>query len=87
MTRWASYNTEEEIVTMVEAVRRALVAIGEVSNNELAAHVKNEFGITIRPNFMPVIRAAVKDKENLEAWRRRAAEAAAVKREEGPAAA
>ncbi len=74
-------------MTMVEAVRRALVAIGEVSNDELAAYVKNEFGITIRPNFMPVIRAAVKDKENLEARRRRAAEAAALKGEEGPAAA
>ncbi len=87
MTRWASYSTEEKIVTMVEAVRRALVAIGEVSNDELAAYVKNEFGITIRPNFMPVIRAAVKDKENLEAWRRRAGEAAPAKSEEGPSAA
>ncbi len=72
---------------MVEAVRRALIAIGEVSNDELASYVKNEFSITIRPNFMPVIRAAVKDKENLEAWRRRAAKAAAAKSEEGPAAA
>jgi hypothetical protein len=58
-------------VTMVEAVRQALSALGDVSNEELAAYIKTTFGITVRPNFMPVMRAAVKDKANLELWRRR----------------
>jgi hypothetical protein len=52
---------------MVEAVRRALADVGEVSHEELAAHVQKAFGLTIRPSFMPVVRAAVKDRENLEA--------------------
>jgi hypothetical protein len=61
---------------MVEAVRRALTELGEVSNEELAAYVQDAFGVSIRPNFMPVLRAAVRDKENLEARKRRSAEAA-----------
>ena len=62
-------------MSMVEAVRRALTEVGDVSNEELAAYVKNSCGVVIRPNFIPVIKAAVKDKENLEGWKRRAAEA------------
>ncbi len=73
-------------MTMVEAVRQALSALGDVSNEELAAYIKTTFGITIRLNFLPVMKAAVKDKENLEAWRKRSAEAAA-KSGENPAAA
>jgi hypothetical protein len=65
---------------MVEAVRRALPEVGEVSNEELAAYVQRTFGMIIRPNFVPVLKAAVRDKENLEAWRRRALEAAGLTR-------
>jgi len=63
-------------MSMVEAIRLALAEVGDVSNEELATHVKNAYGVVIRPNFIPVIKAAVKDKETLEAWKRRAAEAA-----------
>jgi hypothetical protein len=49
-----------------------------VSNEELAAFVAKAYGVTIRPGVVPVVRAAVKDKENLEARKRRAAEAAAA---------
>ena len=63
-------------MTMLEAVRRALAELGEVSNEELAAYVQDAFGVAIRPNFIPVLRAAVRDKENLEARKRRSAEAA-----------
>jgi hypothetical protein len=59
-------------VTLVDAVRLALAELGEVSNEQLAAHVQNTYGLTVRPNIMPVLKAAVRDKENLEAWRRRA---------------
>ena len=62
-------------MSMVEAVRRTLVEVGDVSNEELAAHVKDAYGVVIRPNFIPVLKAAVQDKANLEAWKRRAAEA------------
>ncbi len=58
---------------MVEAVRRAVAEVGEVSNEELAAHIQAAYGLTIRPNFIPVAKAAAKDKDNPEAWRRRAA--------------
>jgi hypothetical protein len=57
---------------MIDAVRLALAELGEVPNEELAAHVKKAYSLTVRPNFIPVLRAAVRDKENLEAWRRRA---------------
>ncbi len=60
---------------MVDAVRRALAELGEVSNEELAAHVKNAYGLAVRLNFVPVLRAVVRDKENLEARRRRAQQA------------
>ena len=43
-------------MTMVEAVRQALSALGDVSNEELAAYIKTTFGITIRLNFLPVMR-------------------------------
>ena len=62
-------------MSMVEAVRRALVEVGAVANEELAAYVKKAYGVAIRPNFIPVLKAAVQDKANLEAWKRRAAEA------------
>jgi hypothetical protein len=59
---------------MVDAVRLALAELGEVSNEELVAHLRQAYGLTVRPNFLPVLRAAVRDKENLEAWRRRASQ-------------
>ena len=62
-------------MSMVEAVRLALAEVGEVSNEELATYVKDAYGVAIRPNFIPVLKAAVQDKANLEAWKRRAAEA------------
>ena len=61
---------------MVDAVRVALKELGEVSDEDLVAHVRQAFGLRLRANFIPVLRAAVKDKENLEAWRRRAEERA-----------
>jgi hypothetical protein len=74
----AGGDTEEPVMTMVEAARHALAELGDVSNEELAAFVAKTYGLTIRAGIMPVVRAAVKDKENLEARRRRAAEAAAA---------
>jgi hypothetical protein len=57
---------------MVDAARRALAELGDVSNEELAAHLQKAYGLSVRPNIIPVLKAAVRDKENLEAWRRRA---------------
>jgi hypothetical protein len=74
---------EEKAVTMVDAVRRALKELGDVSNEELAAHLHHAYGVVVTPNFVPVLRAMVKDKENLEARRRRAQEQAEPARQ-GP---
>jgi hypothetical protein len=68
---------------MVDAVRLALEELGEASHEELVAHVKKAYGLSVRPNIVPVLKAAVRDKENLEAWRRRALERAEPARE-GP---
>jgi hypothetical protein len=63
---------------MVEAVRLALADVGEDSHKELATYVQKAYGLMIRPSFMPVVGAAMKDKENLEAWRRCAEESRTV---------
>jgi hypothetical protein len=62
-------------VSQVEAVRLALAEIGDASNEAIAGHVLKVHGLDIRPAFVPVLKASVRDKENLEAWKRRAAEA------------
>jgi hypothetical protein len=61
---------------MIDAARHALSDLGEVSNEELAAHLQKAYGLSVRPNIIPVLKAAVRDKANLEAWRRRAQERA-----------
>ena len=62
---------------MIEAVRLALAEVGDVTAEELAAFVKDRYGVTVGPNFVPVIKATLRDKERMAVARqRRAAEAA-----------
>jgi hypothetical protein len=54
-----------------------MAELGDVSADELAVFVQKSHGVTVRPQFVPVLKATLKDKENLAEWRRRAQEAAA----------
>ena len=64
-------------MNMIEAVRLALAELGNVKSEELAAFVKDRYGLTVQPRFVPVIKATLRDKERMaEAQQKRAAEAA-----------
>lgn len=54
----------------VEAVRLALVQLGDVSAEELTAYLSREYGIQIEPRFVPLFKATVRDRANLEQTRR-----------------
>ena len=63
----------------IEAVRLALVEVGDVTAEELVAFVKDRFGVTVEPRILPIIKATLRDKEKMElARQKRAAAAVAV---------
>jgi hypothetical protein len=64
-------------MSQAEALRRAMAELGDVSAEELVAHIRTNYGVTVRPQFVPVLKATLKDKENLAEWRRKSQEAAA----------
>ena len=61
----------------VEAVRLALLEVGEVSSEELAALVRSRFGIRLDVKFVPVLRETLRQQELRDAFYRRRAEQAA----------
>lgn len=63
-------------MSQAEALRRALAELGEVPAEELAAHMAAAYGVRVRPQFVPVLKATLRDKEILARWRRKAEEAA-----------
>ena len=46
-----------------EALRRALGEVGDVSAQELAAFMQKNYGVTVRPQFIPILKATLKDKD------------------------
>jgi hypothetical protein len=60
-----------EAMNQAEALRLAMAELGDVSAEELAAFVQTNYGVTIRPQFVPVLKATLKDKEILAEWRRK----------------
>jgi hypothetical protein len=65
-----------EAMNQAEALRRAMVELGDASAEELAAFIGTKYGVTVRPQFVPVLKATLKDKEILAKWRRKSQEAA-----------
>jgi hypothetical protein len=47
----------------VEAVEQALLQVDNATAEELAAFVKDCFGVIVQPRFVPIIREILKDKE------------------------
>jgi hypothetical protein len=58
-------------MNQAEAFRLALAELGDVSAEELAAFMRKNYGVRVRPQFVPVLKATLKDKENLAEWRRK----------------
>lgn len=64
-------------MNQVEAIRRALAELGDVSAEELATFALARYGVKVEPRFVPVIKATIRDKESMAAfYQRRAAQAA-----------
>lgn len=54
----------------IEAVRIAMTELGEVAAEQLTAFVRQRFGVTIDPRFVPIFKATVRDREGMERARR-----------------
>lgn len=63
-------------MTQVEAVRRALAELGDVSAEGLASFIRANYGVTVRPQIVPVLKAMLKDEELLAEWGRKSQAAA-----------
>jgi hypothetical protein len=72
-------------MNQAEALRLAMMELGDVSAEELAAFVRRAYGVTVRPQFVPVLKATLKDKENLAEWRRKSQAAVAQASNPAPA--
>jgi hypothetical protein len=57
---------------MEEAVRRTLAEIGEAPAPEVAAFVERRYGVKLDPKLLPVIRATLRSRQQLEEARARA---------------
>jgi hypothetical protein len=62
----------QEAITKEEAVRLALAEIGEAPSADLAAFIEQRYGVRIDPNFIPIYKASVRDKKELEQARAKA---------------
>jgi hypothetical protein len=63
-------------MNQAEALRRAMMELGDASAEELAAFMQRTYGVTVRPQFVPVLKATLKDQEILAEWRRKSQAAA-----------
>ena len=59
-------------VSKTELVRLALAEVGEASHQELADFIERRHGVRIDPKFLPVVRASVRELEQLERARQAA---------------
>jgi hypothetical protein len=62
-------------MSQVEALRLAMLELGDAPAEELAAYMGARYGVRVWPQFIPVLKATLKDKEMLAERRRQAQEA------------
>ena len=72
-------------MNQVEALRRAMADLGDASAEELAAYIGTRYGVKVRPQFVPVLKAMLRDQEILAEWRRKSQQAAAQASKPAPA--
>ena len=64
----------------LEAYRKAVAALGNVSAETLSKYIEENYGIEIAPNFIPLYRASLQEweKVNRQRWVAKDAVAATV---------
>ena len=58
-------------MNQVEAVRCALREVGEVSHQQLADFIREKYGVVVKPQIVPILKATIKDEEILAEWGRK----------------
>jgi hypothetical protein len=66
----------KDSMNAIEALRRASAELGDVPAQELAVFIGERYGVKILPQFIPVVRASLRELELLEKARKAAREAA-----------
>jgi hypothetical protein len=66
----------KDLVSKLEAVRAAVAELGDVAAQELAAFIEQRYGVKVLPQFIPVVRASLRELELLEKARMTAKDAA-----------
>jgi hypothetical protein len=61
---------DQDVISKEEGVLLALAEVGEVSAEDLAGFVEGRFGLRIDPKFIPVFKASIRAREQLEEARR-----------------
>ena len=56
----------------LEAYRRAVAALGDVSAVELSKYIEDNYGIEIAPNFIPLYRASLQEFDKMNRQRQTA---------------
>jgi hypothetical protein len=56
----------------MELFQRAVAEVGNVSANELSAHLEKKHGVKIEPAFIPLFKATLQDLERTSKLRREA---------------
>jgi hypothetical protein len=51
------------VMKPMEVFRLAVAEIGDVSAAELSAHIEKKHGVKIKPAFIPIYKASLKDLE------------------------
>jgi hypothetical protein len=74
----------QEVVTKEEAVRLALAQLGDVSAPKLVRFIEQRYGLKIDPKFVPVLKATLRAKEQVEHFRAKARAISPERSPDGP---
>jgi hypothetical protein len=64
---------DDQAMEKVEAVRVALAELGAASDEAVSAFVQDRHGVVVNPKFVPVLRAMLKEREMMAAFRQKQA--------------
>jgi hypothetical protein len=58
-------------MTKVDMMREAVKELGDAPAEALAGYIENKHGVKINPKFVPILKASVRERELLEAFRQK----------------
>jgi hypothetical protein len=58
-------------MTKVDMMRKAMKELGDAPAEALAGYIENKNGVKIDPKFVPILKASVRERELLEAFRQK----------------